>query len=67
MKSLAPIALFLCSFAAFAEDAEQPMEQTGPIGVVAFFGVVILACVWFFIAMNKNAKKQADIKAAETK
>lgn len=68
MKSLAPAAFFLCSFAAVAEEAAvKPIEQTGPLGVVVFFAAVVAAGVWFFIAMNKASKKAADEKAAETK
>jgi hypothetical protein len=67
MKYLAPAVLFLCSFAAIAEEAPKPIEQTGPMGVVVFFAAVVAACVWFFISMNKASKKAADDKAVEAK
>ena len=65
MKSFAGIALFLCPFAAFAEEAEQPMEHTGAMGVVLFFAVVVAAGVWFFISMNNAARKKTKTKDAE--
>jgi len=67
MKSLTSMALYVCSFAALAEEAEKPIEQTGPMGVVLFFAVVVAACVWFFISMNKASKKDAADKASKTK
>ena len=66
MKSLAPIALFLCSFAAIAEEAaEKPIEQTGPIGVVVFFVLLVTVGTLIQSALEKrkDARKAAHLRS----
>ena len=60
MKTLATIWLFFLNFAAYAEEAEQPMESVGTTGIVLFLLFCAAGFGAFVYYMRKNAKAERE-------
>lgn len=67
MKLLTAIWLSLLTFSAYAEEAEQPMESAGTTGIVLFLLFCVGGFGMFIYYMRKNAKAEAEKKAAGEK